>query len=85
VIEADKAFACTVLVISSRDVCVLIQRMAVAFVRGKGNTFRILSGYAKFISGNRFVSYDIGQPTSHSHPHLLEDGEGALMCKPIAI
>jgi len=52
--------------------------MAAVFVKGKVTFFRFLSGYVKYTSGYRCVNYDIGQPTSHSHPHLLKDGEGAI-------
>ncbi|XP_065916735.1 xaa-Pro aminopeptidase 3-like [Dysidea avara] len=49
--------------------------MAAVFFRGNVKFFHFLSGYVKFTSGYRSVSYDIGQPTSYSHPHLLKDGE----------
>ena len=59
--------------------------MAAVFFRGNVKFFHFLSGYVKFTSGYRSVSYDIGQPTSYSHPHLLKDGEGTIDANPLIV
>ena len=47
-------------------------------------SFRILSGFSP--GHYRHINYDIGQPTSYSHPHLMKEGEGRYihnMIKPM--